>query len=180
MQLQHDKHSAWSSLREEYVEYTFLGELCREFWRRDIPVDVLRAHTDQGGFDVVLETGALQRHVQIKSSFTGSATKVQKINRKLEQKIGGCVIWVLFDPGSLEIDHYRWFGDKDPTAATPCLGERLAKHTKANSQGVKSIRPGIRTLVWGDFARVETTSELASFLFPLNVLAPTSGEDLTI
>ena len=52
------KNFAWSSLREEYLEYIFLGELCREFWRRDMPVDVLRSHTDRSGFDLVLELGA--------------------------------------------------------------------------------------------------------------------------
>jgi len=63
-----NKDSEWPSLREEYIEYAFLGELCREYWSRDAPVDILRAHTDQAGFDIVMESGELQRHVQIKSS----------------------------------------------------------------------------------------------------------------
>jgi hypothetical protein len=166
-----DKHTTWSSLREEYLEYALLGDLCREFWARNLAVDILRSHTDQSGFDVVMEAGALQRHIQLKSSFVGSATRTQKVNQRLQEKAGGCIVWVFFDRQSLTIDHYRWFGDRNPIAAMPSLGDRIAKHTKANAQGVKLERPGIRTLPWSRFARVETTRELASLLFPDDFLA---------
>lgn len=170
-----DPHSMWSSLREEYVEYALLGGLCSEFWRRQFPVDVLRAHTDQSGFDIVLEAGPLQRHVQIKSSFVGSSTRVQKVNLKLEEKVGGCVVWAFFDASTLAIQHFGWFGDKDPRKATPSLGMREAKHTKANADGVKSVRPGIRTLRKGDFKYLPSIWALASHLFPPD--SPASEEE---
>jgi hypothetical protein len=170
------KDTVWSSLREEYLEYAVLGELCREFWRRDLPVDILRSHTDQSGFDIVMETGSLQRHVQLKSSFVGSTTRTQKVNQKLQEKAGGCVVWVLFDRLTLAMDHFRWFGDRNPRAAMPPLGDRVAKHTKGNSQGVKAERPIIRTLAWGRFDRVETPAKLASLLFPDEFLASGKAE----
>ena len=32
-------HSEASSLREQYIEYGFLADLCREMWRRGTAVD---------------------------------------------------------------------------------------------------------------------------------------------
>ncbi len=113
-----------------------------------------------------METGPTQRHVQIKSSFVGSSTRVQKINRKLEEKTGGCVVWIFFERETLAINHYRWFGADCPRSEMPSLGHRVVKHVKGNAQGVKSVRPGLRALVWGDFRHVGSTSELASLLFP--------------
>lgn len=160
------KDSAWSSLREEYVEYAFLGELCREFWRRDLAVDVLRSHTDHSGFDIVLEAGRFCRHVQLKSSFVGSATRQLSINLKLGEKAGGCVVLILFERASLKIEQFRWFGSSDPAAPMPSLGERPVKHVKGNAMGVKSVRPGHRALVRTDFQSVATIEDLGSLLFP--------------
>lgn len=161
-----NKDSYWSSLREEYIEYALLGNLCREFWRRDLRVDILRAHTDHSGFDIVMEAGSLQRHLQLKSSFLGSATRTQNVNSNLEHKAGGCVVWVFFERDTLMLDHFRWFGSPDPEAPMPSLGTRVAKHTKGNAQGVKAARPGIRTLTWREFERLASTSDLATRLFP--------------
>ena len=67
-------HNDASSLREQYLEYGFLGELCREMWKRGIEMDILRSHTDRSGYDILLEANGVERHVQMKSSFVGAKT----------------------------------------------------------------------------------------------------------
>ena len=160
------KNFAWSSLREEYLEYIFLGELCREFWRRDMPVDVLRSHTDRSGFDLVLELGAHQRHVQLKSTILGGRAATQNVNRTLEIKPGGCVVWMVIESETLAPDHFLWFCAPDPAAPMPTLGTRIARHAKANAQGIKASRPNIRVLNKGQFEKIDGFDALATRLFP--------------
>lgn len=83
-----------------------------------------------------------------------------------------------------ELLQEAWFGFKDPNARRVALSYRffggapgkplptlddfrVAKHTKANAQGVKSERPNIRLIPKGRFERVETTRELLARLFDL-------------
>lgn len=116
-------HSEASSLREQYIEYGFLAGLCQEMWRRGTAVDVLHCHTDRSGYDIVLEAGGVERHVQLKSSFEGAKTRRQKINIRLAGKPSGCIVWVRFDPATLEQTGWLWFGD-GPGQPLPDLGDR--------------------------------------------------------
>jgi hypothetical protein len=52
-----DRHALYSSQREEYVEYAFLGALCAEGWRRHRYMEVVRASTDAYGYDLILSEG---------------------------------------------------------------------------------------------------------------------------
>jgi len=157
-------HSEASSLREQYIEYGFLADLCREMWRRGMAVDVLHCHTDRSGYDVVLEADGLQRHVQLKSSFEGAKTARQKINVRLAGKPSGCIIWIRFDAETLDQTSYLWFGG-DPGAPLPDIGDRVAKHSKGDRAGTKAERPDIRVINRGQFSRLETMAELADRLF---------------
>ncbi|MDA3887302.1 MAG: hypothetical protein PF443_00590 [Allgaiera sp.] len=135
-------HSHASSLREQYLEYGFLADLCREMWRRGEAVDVLHSHTDRSGYDVLLEANGLQRHVQLKSSYDGAKTSRQKINVELAARPSGCVVWIRFDPATLETVSYLWFGD-EPGQPLPDLGDRIGKHTKGDRVGTKAERESI-------------------------------------
>lgn len=157
-------HSEASSLREQYIEYGFLADLCREMWRRGVAVDVLHCHTDRSGYDVLLEANGIQRHVQLKSSFEGSKTARQKINLRLTEKPSGCVVWIRFRAATLEQTGYLWFGGL-PGEPLPPIGERIARHTKGDREGTKAERPGVRVVGRGSFSSVNGTSALADLLF---------------
>ncbi len=156
---------------EEYLEYCLLAELCRIAWQRKLRLEVLRAHTDQGGYDILLEVGNLARHVQLKATYVGGKTTRQKINSALEKKSGGCVIWMFYDQTTLQFRHFLWFGERDPRKPPPGLGNSVARHTKGDSSGVKSERPRIRVLNKGQFDIVESVEKLAERLFPPSLLA---------
>jgi hypothetical protein len=134
-------HSQDSSLREQALGHRLLAELLSLMWRegrRDI--EVLKSEVDRAGYDIVLEANATIRHVQLKSSFIGSQVREVSVSTKLLANPGGCVIWLEFDPDTLAIKKYLWFGG-NPGSALPDLGSRVSRHSKANSKGQKLERP---------------------------------------
>ena len=153
-----------SSRREEYAEYVFLGALVQEAWKRDVDLTILRSQTDADGYDLVLETDEVIRHVQLKTSGRDASTSSQKVSLKLGGRPSGCVVWIVLDPDTLKLDHFRWFGG-EPGQPLPDLGSRVAKHTRANAKGVKSERSNHRVLSKGRFTKLGSVTALFDILF---------------
>jgi hypothetical protein len=160
----HHKHSIHSSEREEYVEYIFLAELCSYAWSVDRFVEVARAHTDAFGYDLLLSSNGIIRHLQLKSSVVGGRTRNQKVSLALEKKESGCVIWIKLAETTLKPHGYGWFGGS-VGKPLPSLGNRVAKHTKANSEGIKSERKGQRVVSDSRFEWLLTMDEVFQKLF---------------
>ena len=159
-----EKHSQRSSEREEYVEYMFLAALCSHGWANDRFVEVSRSKTDAFGYDLVLSSGLVTRHVQLKASRKTGATRAQKINQALAQKPSGCVVWMKIDDNTLVPESFGWLGSA-PGLPLLDLGDRIAKHTKSNSHGVKGLRPNIREVGWGNFDHLTEIGEVFDALF---------------
>ncbi|QGG41850.1 hypothetical protein [Aeromicrobium yanjiei] len=157
-----------SSAFEKMIETAFLRDLLGEMWfgRGEI-VDVMHSSLDAFGFDLVLETSRALRHVQLKARRRGGKNARLNINTRLAERASGCVVWMewakVADQNALEIE-YRWFGGA-PGDPLPPLGDRAAKHAKANAQGVKNERSGIRVLPLGQLERLEGIAEVADRLF---------------
>jgi hypothetical protein len=158
-------HSSDSSLREQALGHLFLGQLLAFMWRngaRDI--EVLKSEVDRGGYDVVLESNGVIRHIQLKSSFRGSKVREVNVSTKLLRKPGGCILWLEFDRESLAMERYFWFGGKAGTAL-PDLGERISRHSKGNSEGEKNERPIHRVLTRGRFEALASIGEVVERMF---------------
>jgi len=101
---------------EKLMEHVFLGELLQECWfHRKKVVEVLRAEVDAAGYDVILEVDGTIRHVQLKASRRGGSTRHQDVNRKLEDRVGGCIIWMEYsasESAPLTV-LYRWREARD-------------------------------------------------------------------
>ena len=153
-----------SGLVEQVLEYRFLSELTAELLRRGERFEVLRGDFDLDGHDLVIEACGVMRHIQLKAMVQGGRTASVPINTRLAAKPSACVIWMNYDPDSLAITAWRWFGGP---AGKPMqnLGDRKARHSRANAQGVKAERPGVRILPAGKFERITDMSELADRLF---------------
>ncbi len=138
-----------SSFREKMLEHVFVAELLQEAWfRYGRTIEVLRSEVDSSGYDLVLEFNGVIRHVQLKGSREGAATARMPINTALAAKPSGCVVWMIYSrqPGEYRARlSYRFFGGR-PGDQLPSLGDRVAKHTKANAQGVKLPRPEMRVV----------------------------------
>ncbi len=158
-------HSLESSLREKLIEHLFVGDLLRSLWRqgsRDI--EVLRADVDRTGYDIVLESDGVLRHLQLKASYSRAKTSRVGININLARKPSGCVIWIWFDPDTIELGPFLWFGGQ-PGEPLPPLGDRIGKHTKGDRTGLKAERPNIRILGKGQFSTLSTMDDVSQALF---------------
>lgn len=155
-----------SSRREKLIEHLFIGQILRSLWLLGIhEVDVLRAETDASGYDLVLEAGSVSRHIQLKCSSTTAATSRQKINTSLALKYSGCVLWIQFDPKTFELGPFMWFGDTPDNPLPDISKFPVAKHTKANKEGIKAERPGIRVISKSKFTLLNTMDDVIKALF---------------
>jgi hypothetical protein len=158
-------HSTDSSLREQALGHVFLGQLLAFMWRKGArDIEVLKSEVDRGGYDLVLESNRVIRHVQLKSSFRGSKVREVDVSIKLLSKLGGCILWLEFDRETLAIDRFYWFG-APPGMPLPELGNRISRHSKGDSQGKKNERPGHRVVAKRDLQMLADISEVVGKLF---------------
>lgn len=159
-------HSLLSSYREMLLEHLFAGEVMRHVWLSGIKrLEVLKPQVDDGGYDLVLEGNAVVRHIQLKATFRGSTVKRFKVNTGLALKPSGCVVVLLFDPDTLDLGPFLWFGSPPGQQLPDLSGYPVAKHTKGNAQGVKLPRPNLREVPISAFAKAPTIDDVAERLF---------------
>lgn len=160
------EHSLLSSYREALLEHLFAGEVMRHIWLSGVKrLEVLKPQVDDGGYDLVLETSDVVRHVQLKATFKGSTVRRFTVNAGLARKPSGCVVCMMFDQKTLDLGPFFWFGG-DPNSPLPDLSSfAIAKHTKGNAQGVKASRPNMRVVPLTAFEAVGTVPVLAERLF---------------
>ena len=162
-----------SSRREKLIEHVFVGEVLRNLWRAGVhEVDILRAETDAAGYDIIIEVGTVSRHIQLKASAQSARTSRQKINVALCSKNSGCVLWVLFNPSTMEIGPFLWFGGEPDEPLPDITGFPVGKHTKGNAEGVKAERRNIRVIAKRKFTKVVSISGVIEKLF-----GPTPGSE---
>ena len=164
--LMSNAHTEYSSFRENVIEHLFIGRCLQELWKQKVfKAEVLRADVDGSGYDIVIEARNRLRHIQLKASFEGGATRQQKINVSLAAKPSGCVVWIVFDPDTLDFREFLWFG-ADPGSPLPSLdGFKTARHTKGDATGFKAERTGIKIVPRGRFEKIATLAELSGKLF---------------
>ena len=85
----------------------------------------------------------------------------QKFSESLAGKPGGCVVWMEFDE-NVEFTCFRFLDVSNLDVESL----RIARHTKANAQGVKAERPGHRVAPKRLFTRVIGSENVAIRLFP--------------
>jgi hypothetical protein len=75
------------------------------------------------------------------------------------------VVLTQFDERTLDLGPFYWFGS-EPGKKLPSLdGNEVAKHTKANAEGVKTHRHGLRIVRLAHFAKLQNMAELCEKLF---------------
>jgi hypothetical protein len=155
-----------SSYRENMLEYLFASAVMRHLWQQEFRrVEILRSQVDDSGYDLVLEANSVVRHVQLKSSHaTAKAAKVD-VSLDLAKKPSGCVIWLRFDPISLALGPFLWFGC-NPGELLPEIGHfPIAKHAKGNAQGVKLPKMNQRQVPKSAFIKLPSIEEVVERLF---------------
>ena len=129
---------------EAVLKHAFLWRLYSELWRRqpNTKVLVFESEIDDSGFDVVVSVETHTRHIQLKSSMIGASTKSAPLHQSLCRLPGGCVVWMEYLRSTLEVQKYHVFAFSNPSEPLDFSNFPVAKTTRANSQGVKKVRPG--------------------------------------
>jgi hypothetical protein len=163
------EHSHHSSQREAMLEDLFVGEVMRRMWLAGIyDLEVLKPQVDDSGYDLVFETNSIVRHVQLKSTMRESKVQGANVHLRLAGKPSGCVIVVEFDR-EFNLGPFYWFGGAPGERLPDILSLKVARHTKANSQGQKNERPDVRVIPRSKFLRVATVGEVVDLLFGSSV-----------
>lgn len=162
-----------SGPREKILEHRLVSDLAELMMRRGTELDVMRSEFDAHGHDVVFEAAGMIRHVQLKAMVAGGKRRDVNVNVRLRSRPSGCVIWMVYDPMTLRVIEYRWFGG-EPGEPLPDLGERNVRHTKGNASGEKAFRNAHRLLCKTSFEILADLRVLADRLFgPARSLATT-------
>lgn len=160
------QHFEHSSFREKLIEHLFISEMLKLSWLKgDCQLEVMKPEVDNAGCDIVLENNNIIRHIQFKASKLGGKTSNQKVNNRLASKPSGCVVWIVFDENTLELCSFYFFGSEAGMPLTGLENAKIAKHTKANAQGLKAERPNIRTINKGQFDHYDSIEALYNVLF---------------
>jgi len=148
------------------LEHLFVGEVMKYCWSHRLPpLEALKSQVDSNGYDIVLETSSTVRHIQLKSSHVGAASPSQNVNIELGRKPSGCVIWIFFDPDTLEFSHFLWFGRSPGEPLESLAGFKTSTHNKRNAKGVKTERPNIKEIKKAAFKRLNSIEEVVFALF---------------
>lgn len=160
------EHNLYSSYREVLLEHLLSGEVMKHLWLRgNIRIETLKPQVDDAGYDLVLEANGVVRHVQLKSSHAGSSTSDVRVSLHLAKKPSGCVVWLWFDPNTLQLGPYLFFGNPPGLPLPDIAGFKVAKHAKGNAVGVKLERPNVRVIPKNRFETLSSVNELVLRLF---------------
>lgn len=75
------------------------------------------------------------------------------------------MLWIYFDPTTLNLGPYLWFGGTPGNPLPNIEGFPVAKHTKGNKDGVKKERMDIRVLNKGKFVKLNDLDDVLRELF---------------
>lgn len=161
-----DQHSLKSSFREKLIEHLFIGELLKHSWLEgSCSLEFAKPEVDNQGYDLIAEQDGIIRHIQLKASHIRARTAKQKVHIALSSKPSGCVIWVFFNDQSMELGPFLFFGSSAGSPLPSLDGFKVARHTKANTEGVKAERPEIRGIPKGQFRKYDSVQEIYELLF---------------
>ena len=120
---------------------------------------------DRSGYDLIAECNGCIRHIQLKGSHHGAKATSQTVNRSLAERPSGCVVWVYFEPESLELGPFLYFGGEPGTKLPDIESFKPAKHVRGNAQGVKTERHNHRLVAKGQFTSIDSIEDLWHRLF---------------
>ena len=155
----------YSRKLEKILEHEFLASVGKFLWNRGIhDFEVLHSEVDDSGYDLVIDARGVVRHIQLKTKIVGGSRAKINVHKKLLTKPSACVIILEYDPATLAVETYRFFGSQAGTKI-PGLGKDPVKHSRANAQGVKAVRPNLCNVPQGRFEEISNKEELCCKLF---------------
>lgn len=137
-----------SSYRALVLEQVFCSEVLQAAWKVGLPVlEIDRPFVDFKGYDLVMTSGKVTRHVQLKGVYPANKTGTVDVQLALADKPAGCVVLMFLDvdaSGDRIILSYRLFGRKGPDPLVFAPGLKVTTRSRPNSDGVKLDRDALR------------------------------------
>jgi hypothetical protein len=160
------QHFLQSSYREKLIEHLFVGELLRHSWHvRECALEIARPEVDNCGYDLIAADGFVTRHIQLKSTHQNATAARQKVHTALASKPSGCLVWIYFEEETLDLGPFLFFGGTAGERMPTLEKMRVARHTKANSLGVKTERAKLRVIPRASFTQFNSLGALYAALF---------------
>lgn len=153
-----------SSLIAKILEYKLLGDIGTELLLRGQVLEVLRSDVDAFGHDMVLETGGIVRHIQLKTKVKGGKNAKITCHTDLTLKASGCIIWTTYDPDTYSAVEYACFGGR-PGEKLPDIGSVVAKRSTHKGNGDRPLRQQHRNVGYGKFEKITDIADLVDWLF---------------
>jgi hypothetical protein len=161
-----DDNIHYSAYRQTMIEDAFVNAVQRHFWLKGHErVDVLRSRVNDCGYSIVLEAKGVTRHIKFVSTGRNAKRSTVDVNRALESKPSGCVVWVYFDPETLGLGPFYYLGKAPGEALMPLYRLKHAVRSTPNADGDKPPRPNLKDVGKTYFDRVDTLEELIVKLF---------------
>lgn len=160
-----------SRFYEQLTEHVFISELLQEAWFSfNAIIEISRSEVDASGYDLILDCNGVLRHVQLKSSDITAKSNEQDVHISLSKKASGCIVWIVREEDQetkrLRLKYF-FYGGKPGDPITISENFKRAKHTRADSQGIKKERPNVRRIPKSKFQNVTDPKELLQKLFEL-------------
>lgn len=153
-----------STLIEKALEHQLTGAIMARLLLRGQRYELLYGVFDRDGYDVVIEAGGIMRHIQLKAVVANGKRNRFSLSTRLASKPSGCAIWISWDPATIGYTGFRFFGGR-PGEPLPDLGDRVSRHSRANSLGRKGERLDHREIPASCFTRIADLEALVDHLF---------------
>jgi hypothetical protein len=161
-----DDNVHFSAYRHSMIEDALIVAVQRHFWLNSHQrVDVLRSNVNDSGYSVVLEAKGVSRHIKFVSTEQNGKRGHVDVNRALELKPSGCVVWLFFDPETLDLGPFRFFGKAPGEALDPLWHFNDAVRATPNAAGDKPARPNLKRVGQKYFDKVDSLDDLILKLF---------------
>lgn len=164
---------------EKIIEHRFISDIMTYCWyKKGTTLEIIHAEIDTNGYDLIISYNNCNRYIQLKTSEEGGSTSTQKINLSLINKENPCIIWIIRnynkDKNDFNLKYLFWGSNVDESL--PDIGKyKTAKHTKANSIGIKKYRQNTKIIPKRDFIEINSFEQLFEKLFSKSICIPQLG-----
>jgi len=155
-----------STYLEKALHHIFLGSILQYMWSKDLSLlEIYSSEVDNNGFDVILSTETVTRYIQLKATNIHASRSRVDVNIRLAKKNGGCLIWMFYDPFSLEITEYLFFGGEIGKPFPNISQFKTGQYTRINASGERPFRKNIKLIPKRYFERIPNIALLVQKLF---------------
>jgi hypothetical protein len=160
-----------SSYVANAAKHVWLAELLQLLWQHDpkLKLHIFESEVDDAGFDIVLTLNQITRHIQLKSSHADAGRQSVPVNMALSQSSGGCVVWIFYEPFTLRIERYLFFGGHPGEAMPDMSSFDVRKRAARDASGTRPLRKNIRSLRRNRCEKIDSLDDLVARLFGLAI-----------